>query len=461
LPERIKLYRQLERKRGHPVIVYVTSRRRNGAGEIATDAVPEVHAQLQALPDSAAELDLYLVSNGGDGTVAWRIVSLIRERVKKFAVLVPEGAFSAATLIALGADEIVMHPNGNLGPTDPQIISPGERRKDGTSGQVKFGYEDLAAFLSFAEEQVGINDQSLKLEVFKQFCNEVGSLTIGIAARSSQLTVNMGEQLLGLHMKDEQKRKARTISEALNKKFFHHGYPVSRNEAKEIGLKLAKPDPSVEATMWAIWQDIAEELQLREPFLPLALLADDPRFASLFGPVPQVSIPNGIPPQLMQQVLANVLQSVPVVQVPPKPYQLIHALMESPRLNSRYVSEGVIIANRQPDLKVSIALLQQKASWRDAFSGPAKKGEGEPHVEAQDEKAFAGEVPPGGGAEDVPPEVAEPNQVPSEANEAGTKPAKKTKRTRGGSRKPENPRTPSRPKKKAKRKKPTAKRSTE
>ena len=39
-----------------------------------------------------------------------------------------------------------------------------------------------------------------------------------------------------LHMKDQNKVKA--ISDSLNKSFYHHGYPVGRNEAKTIGLNI-------------------------------------------------------------------------------------------------------------------------------------------------------------------------------------------------------------------------------
>ena len=99
------------------VIAYVTSSRQGSQAGIAGDIVPELLMQLDALPAGTKELDLLLVSNGGDPTVAWRVVSLIRERVAKLSVLIPQAAFSAATLIALGADEIVMHPHGNLGPT--------------------------------------------------------------------------------------------------------------------------------------------------------------------------------------------------------------------------------------------------------------------------------------------------------------------------------------------------------
>lgn len=178
ITRRIELYKQLEEIRKRPLIVYITSDRQNAGGQISSDTVRELLDQLQELRSDVKALDLLLVSQGGDPTVAWRIVSLIREQVREFSVLVPQAAYSAATLIALGADEIVMHPHGNLGPTDPQIIGA----RDATT-KVQFGSEDLSAFLKFAREEVGLNDQENMLEVFKQFCEQVGAVNLGVAAR--------------------------------------------------------------------------------------------------------------------------------------------------------------------------------------------------------------------------------------------------------------------------------------
>src|SRR5207302_11389219 len=160
-----------------------------------------------------------LVSQCGEPTVAWRIVSMIRERVEKFSVLVPQAAFSAATLIVLGADEIVMHPNGNLGPTDPQVTRAGKQPGEA----VRFGSEDLTGFLKFAKDNVGLKEESLIAQAFQRFCDEVGAVAVGIAARGALLSVAMGEKLLQLHMKGEGKAKAKAIAEKLTKDFFHHG----------------------------------------------------------------------------------------------------------------------------------------------------------------------------------------------------------------------------------------------
>jgi ClpP class serine protease len=48
----------------------------------------------------------------------------VHSRCRRLVVVVPDQAKSAATLIALGADEILMGPASDLGPIDPQIELP-------------------------------------------------------------------------------------------------------------------------------------------------------------------------------------------------------------------------------------------------------------------------------------------------------------------------------------------------
>jgi len=65
---------------------------------------------------------LILLSRGGSIEPAYQISKLCKAHAKgRFIVIIPRFAKSAATLIALGADEIHMGPLGQLGPIDPQI----------------------------------------------------------------------------------------------------------------------------------------------------------------------------------------------------------------------------------------------------------------------------------------------------------------------------------------------------
>src|SRR6476661_5107076 len=120
--DRIPLLEEIEKLRGSKVICYLTSIRQNENASMADDAVRVLFDHLSILPSRPIDkLDVFLCSNGGSGTVPWRLVSLFREYAKSLSVLIPYRAYSAATMLALGADEIVMHPFGEMGPIDPTV----------------------------------------------------------------------------------------------------------------------------------------------------------------------------------------------------------------------------------------------------------------------------------------------------------------------------------------------------
>jgi hypothetical protein len=73
----------------------------------------------------AQQINVLIHSPGGDGTVIEKMVEMCRAHLagnnKKLRVIVPNVAKSAATLFALGADEILMGYLSELGPIDPQV----------------------------------------------------------------------------------------------------------------------------------------------------------------------------------------------------------------------------------------------------------------------------------------------------------------------------------------------------
>lgn len=68
------------------------------------------------------ELHLVLRSPGGDGEQAIRAIRALQSRCSKLVIVFPDIAKSAATLLALGADEIRLGPASDLGPVDPQMM---------------------------------------------------------------------------------------------------------------------------------------------------------------------------------------------------------------------------------------------------------------------------------------------------------------------------------------------------
>src|SRR5207247_2870311 len=69
-------------------------------------------------------LDLLLHTGGGDMDAAEKLISMVRSTVgdKRLRIIVPDFAKSSGTLMALGANKILMSDSSELGPIDPQII---------------------------------------------------------------------------------------------------------------------------------------------------------------------------------------------------------------------------------------------------------------------------------------------------------------------------------------------------
>lgn len=366
---RIELYSKIEEKRGRPLIAYLTSLRPNASAQIASDVISEFAKQILEISKEQKEIDILIVSYGGDPTVAWRIITMLRERFDKISVLVPYAAYSAATLLALGADEIIMHPFSNLGPVDPQLTYIRKDEK-GQQEKLQFGTEDLRHYLEFVKMDVGISDQEQLERAFELVCKDVGSIPIGVAKRSSYLALSMGEKLLSLHMKDQNRVKA--IVEALNKSFYHHGYPLGRKEAKEIGLPIVDATEEIENLMWAVWKDIEEEMECTNPFDPLKIILSDKEREKLITTVPQIQIPSNLPPQILQQVINKILSQIGVVQIEPIEYEYLSAVVESVGCRSEYRIKGKISAVRLPDMKIAVNVIKTEYEWKFYKS---KKGE--------------------------------------------------------------------------------------
>jgi hypothetical protein len=358
--ERAELYKKIESHRKHPLIVYVTNKRRGAEAQMSTDSLPQIIEQIDALPNESKAVDFLIVSYGGDPMVAWRIMTLIRQRVEKVYVMIPQSAYSAATLVALGADEIVMNPNGHLGPVDMQITTSGGGGQSRT-----FSTEDISAFLDFVRDNLKITDQEHIRALFEVTCKEVGSLGIGFTARSSKLAVDLGERLLGLHMKDDDiGTKLRSIVENMSRKFQSHAYPVNRTEALEIGLPVNKErDKELEKLMWDVWLHIEKDLKERSPFDIVIELLRSKEAPKLLAPVPQLEIPMAATMSAHYNTGIDDVKKHSKEMVNPVDFEVTNALVESSRLAFSNVTRGKILACRTPDLIIRYNRIHTSVEW--------------------------------------------------------------------------------------------------
>jgi len=156
--QRKKQIEELERIRGRRLITYVTGDRQPNLGtQIAMDIFPLIYNLLSKI-DRTPKLDLFIYSTGGMTMAAWGLLNIIREFTDFVSVLVPFRALSTATLIALGADEIVMSRLGQLSPVDPSVNTPFNPPAPQPPGAPPQGFlpvsvEDVRGFLDLARDE--------------------------------------------------------------------------------------------------------------------------------------------------------------------------------------------------------------------------------------------------------------------------------------------------------------------
>jgi hypothetical protein len=361
---RSELYAKFSKIRKRPLIVYVTSSRPGpgASGDMNMQVIPELLRHLDCIPSSEQSVDVFLVSHGGDAMVSYRMMWLLRERFpKSVSVILPYEAYSAATLLACGANEILMHPYANLGPVDPQIIIK-KRDSQGQPETKHFAVEDLKHFFNFLRDDLKITDQGQIGKGVEFLCNELSPIQVGFSKRASELARSVAEKMLESHLAD--KETARKIAKSLTDSYYDHGYPLGRKEAKELGLPVVSPPKEVETLMWSIWKDFEDEMQCNTPFDPLEVVLSSSRAANV-GSVTILDIPANVDSATKQAMAKQALEKMNVVKsLPAISFSLLTNALESACGTSQVKQKGKISAIIQQGNQFGINVMQSTKGWQ-------------------------------------------------------------------------------------------------
>ncbi|MEW6171530.1 MAG: hypothetical protein AB1510_00470 [Bacillota bacterium] len=267
--ERRELIGQIGRLRNSAVICYFTGDRENVSTRIAPDVLPVLYRHL-CLQKQPERIDLFLYTRGGDVLTPWRLVHLVREFSSRFNVLVPFRAYSAGTLICLGADEIVMTKMGELGPIDPSVINAfNPQDPQNPSARIPVSVEDVYSYLTLAREQAGLSHEDHMARVFMLLAERIHPLALGNVHRNYLLVRSLARRLLGLREEPYPEERTLRIIDSLTEKLYAHSHMISRQEAaREIMLPVVFPPEGLEQLMWELYEDFAAELVMTQPFNP-------------------------------------------------------------------------------------------------------------------------------------------------------------------------------------------------
>ncbi len=237
---------------------------RNGDLDLLTGwAVDQLQARRAELP-SDKRLALLIHSAGGSADAAYEIAMLLRRHCGGFIAVIPRYAKSAATLLALGAQEIWLGDSAQLGPVDAQIRDY-ERETELSALDEVQALERLHAFSLEAADRTLL---SLKRRTRKQYSTLL-PLALDFAANlmrplldkidtvhytQMDRTLREAEEyaarlLIPLHSVQQ----ARRIAHQLVTAYPTHGFIIDAAEASALGLRVKSPmADTIEAAMEAL-----------------------------------------------------------------------------------------------------------------------------------------------------------------------------------------------------------------
>ena len=280
--KRLELISKIEEKRNTKIITYITSDRKNCTSQISMDAVSIIHDHLLEFDnENNNKLDLFIYSKGGYTNVPWTLVSMFREYSHKgsFNVLIPFRAHNEATLIALGADEIVMTKKGELSPINAIINSgPYNPIDNNFYNQLPVSVEDINGFFTLLD-RVGCERSNEKIEGFKQLTEKVHPLVLGAVNKLLEETKLIGMRLLNSRTRSFSEEDNSEIIKKLSSEFFSHAHTINRTEAnRNLGLRHVKNAETldIDNELWNLYLEYKELFDLENPFQPEEfLIAND------------------------------------------------------------------------------------------------------------------------------------------------------------------------------------------
>jgi len=272
--KRKELIETIEGKRGAKLIVYVTCDRDNLQVPIMPDIVSIIHNHILLLNvEERAKLDLFIYSRGGASDVPWTLVSMFREYCHKgsFSVLIPYRAHSAATVISLGADEIVMTKKAELGPIDATIMNgPYNPTETGSSQRLPVSVEDVTGFFALLD-RFECKRPDEKMKGFEQLTSKVHPLALGQVSRLLEETKLVGLRLLSTRADPFSEEVNHEIIQKLSSEVYSHSHAINRTESvKYLGLKQVKNAEimDLEEDLWSLYLEYRDLFRLEDPFRP-------------------------------------------------------------------------------------------------------------------------------------------------------------------------------------------------
>lgn len=240
------LIQSIQAELGGKLIVYTASPF-HPLAQIMVQDVPAFEDLLRST--GGAEVGYLMINSpGGDANAAEKLLKMCRQRfTKEFNVIVPDYAKSAATMLALGSDRILMGYLAELGPVDPQLrMAP----FPGQTIPARSFIDGLEMIRQYVREKGD------PVELYFPMLSRIRPEVVARCYSAIDGSRSFVEKWLKKYMMKDAPAQAEKVAQWLSegKKYKSHGKVIDFEEAYEVlKLNVEKIDPK--SSLWdKVWE---------------------------------------------------------------------------------------------------------------------------------------------------------------------------------------------------------------
>jgi hypothetical protein len=242
---RRRYLRRLSEKTGRAVILYYSGFHEHPEAPpgVLSVSTADIAGFMEACSNADQRaLDLFLHSPGGDPDAAEQICGYLRTQFDEIRAIVPLLAMSAATMMALSADEIVMGAHSQLGPIDPQFtIATPEGPRSASAQAIK---DQFAMALEQCKDPSNL---PAWMPILRSYSPGMLAACDHAAERARAIVRRALEEYMFSEL-DDRSQRASQAAEWFGdaSEFLSHGRPVRRDECREHEIDVTDLEDDAE-----------------------------------------------------------------------------------------------------------------------------------------------------------------------------------------------------------------------
>jgi hypothetical protein len=207
---------------------------------------------------------LLVQSPGGIGSASYQIARFLQRRCGEFTAVVAKEAWSAATLLVLGASRLVMGSDACLGPLDAQLFDPDSETLESALDEVQalerlhsHALDYFDEFMMLLLERTGKRIGTLVPQaveyatgMMRPLLDQIDVVHYNERSRILKVAEEYARRLLEPRYGDEEARK---IAARLVSAYPEHTFPIDIEEVRDMGLVVEEPTDEQCPLLEGLW----------------------------------------------------------------------------------------------------------------------------------------------------------------------------------------------------------------